>query len=300
MLTTIRQGSSGQDVVTWQKYLGVAADGKFGPATKKATVAKQKSLGVTADGVVGPQTWAAAGIGGASPGTAPGSGGGPVAPPPPLGLPGQGTVPMKTTPVSSAQVAAAFIPAYKKIFGEDAGPVAGPMLLSLAWIETARGTSMQNYNVGNITAGKTYSGAKWEPPWVNVTDASSARNKALHEQMVKGLAPSAFRSYPTLDAGMEDFLRQLKSTFQEVIAAAKTGDPDKFRVALSRKYSGDYKNTKSTATFVQLQKDFVSFFKSTPGMIAAGSAGLILLAGAVVVGLVLWKVYGGKKNDDNR
>jgi len=57
---TIRSGSSGTDVVTWQKFLGLTADGKFGPATQAATVAFQRSKGLTADGVVGPATWAAA------------------------------------------------------------------------------------------------------------------------------------------------------------------------------------------------------------------------------------------------
>ncbi|WP_307824964.1 peptidoglycan-binding domain-containing protein [Streptomyces sp. M2CJ-2] len=35
----------------------VAADGVFGPATKRATVAFQRSHGLTADGIIGPKTW---------------------------------------------------------------------------------------------------------------------------------------------------------------------------------------------------------------------------------------------------
>lgn len=57
---TIQLNSSGPDVVTWQKIVGVAADGKFGPGTKAATIAWQQKKGLVADGIVGPKSWAAA------------------------------------------------------------------------------------------------------------------------------------------------------------------------------------------------------------------------------------------------
>jgi len=60
MPATIRKGSSGPTVVQWQQIIGVAADGKFGPATEAATKSYQASNGLTADGIVGPMTWAKA------------------------------------------------------------------------------------------------------------------------------------------------------------------------------------------------------------------------------------------------
>lgn len=57
---TIKQGSSGSDVIAWQQLIGVTADGKFGPATTTATKTWQKSHGLTADGIVGPKSWSAA------------------------------------------------------------------------------------------------------------------------------------------------------------------------------------------------------------------------------------------------
>lgn len=59
-MNTIRLGSTGPDVVTWQKVLGVTADGSFGPATDTATKAYQKQKGLVVDGVVGPASWAVA------------------------------------------------------------------------------------------------------------------------------------------------------------------------------------------------------------------------------------------------
>jgi peptidoglycan hydrolase-like protein with peptidoglycan-binding domain len=57
---TIKLNSAGADVMTWQKIIGVTADGKFGPLTDKATKLWQQQHGITPDGIVGEQTWAAA------------------------------------------------------------------------------------------------------------------------------------------------------------------------------------------------------------------------------------------------
>lgn len=57
---TLRSGTSGPDVAIWQGFIGVAADGKFGPNTAMATAAWQRGHNLTADGVVGPATKAAA------------------------------------------------------------------------------------------------------------------------------------------------------------------------------------------------------------------------------------------------
>ena len=66
----LRLGSSGQDVITLQYLLNVAAefnpavpapaqDGKFGPGTQQAVAAFQSVAGLEPDGVVGPLTWQA-------------------------------------------------------------------------------------------------------------------------------------------------------------------------------------------------------------------------------------------------
>jgi murein L,D-transpeptidase YcbB/YkuD len=54
---TIRQGSSGSDVIAWQQILGIAQTGVFDAATTAATKKWQLMKGLTADGVVGPLTW---------------------------------------------------------------------------------------------------------------------------------------------------------------------------------------------------------------------------------------------------
>lgn len=54
---TIKQGSKGPFVIEWQNFLGIAADGAFGPQTHNATTAFQRVHGLTPDGIVGANTW---------------------------------------------------------------------------------------------------------------------------------------------------------------------------------------------------------------------------------------------------
>lgn len=58
--STIKQGSTGDNVKEWQRIVGVTVDGKFGPNTVIATKAWQKLHNLTADGIVGPKTWGVA------------------------------------------------------------------------------------------------------------------------------------------------------------------------------------------------------------------------------------------------
>lgn len=55
--TTIRRGSRGAMVKTWQVILGLKPDGVFGRITDRKTRAWQKANGLSPDGVVGSNTW---------------------------------------------------------------------------------------------------------------------------------------------------------------------------------------------------------------------------------------------------
>jgi len=126
--------------------------------------------------------------------------------------------------------------------------------MALVWLETARGKSVQNFNLGNISAGESFEGNAWRPPWFTPDDDSD-RNVKLHQAMLEGRAPRAFRAYDTLEAGAADFMRQLHRTFPEVLDAAADGDPTGFRDALAQKYSKDYENT-PPENFASLAREF--------------------------------------------
>jgi len=66
---TIKRGSKGEPVQRWQKFLGITADGDFGPGTEKSTKTWQSANGLTADGVVGPASWTKAAVMSAPAGT---------------------------------------------------------------------------------------------------------------------------------------------------------------------------------------------------------------------------------------
>jgi hypothetical protein len=55
----LKRGSHGPRVVKVQHWLGIHADGIFGPGTKCAVKRFQSRHGLTADGIVGPATWSA-------------------------------------------------------------------------------------------------------------------------------------------------------------------------------------------------------------------------------------------------
>ncbi|HEY4094217.1 MAG TPA: peptidoglycan-binding protein [Baekduia sp.] len=59
----LRSGSRGARVAAAQAALGLAADGVFGPQTKRAVRAFQRAHGLTVDGRIGPMTSAALGLG---------------------------------------------------------------------------------------------------------------------------------------------------------------------------------------------------------------------------------------------
>ena len=53
----IGSGDTGKAVEVWQKIVGTAEDGEFGPKTKAATIAFQKPYQLEADGIAGPESW---------------------------------------------------------------------------------------------------------------------------------------------------------------------------------------------------------------------------------------------------
>ncbi len=160
------------------------------------------------------------------------------------------------TPLSQS----AFPGLIEQAFQAEQAPLRGVqrmMLAVLASIETGRGRAIQNHNVGNITAGPNYAGAVWRPPWFDPAEAASSERLArLHQEMLAGRAPAAFRAYDSRDEGARDFARVLLRSFPEVMRAALIPNAERFRAALAEKYSPDYRNPKTGEALAQLMREY--------------------------------------------
>jgi len=78
---TLSLGDRGVEVERVQRRLGLTADGRFGPKTRRAVKALQGAGGLVEDGIVGPLTWEALAQGGTTLVAAKRSGGTPAPPP---------------------------------------------------------------------------------------------------------------------------------------------------------------------------------------------------------------------------
>lgn len=199
-------------------------------------------------------------------------------------------VPAVSTPITAEQARVALVAAMPGIDRES-----GTLLLALVWIETARGHLM-NWNAGNITAGAQWSGDAWRPPWfeLNADTLLHPHLVELHEKMLHGQAPSAFRAYGSLVEGFQDFARVLARQFKSVLAAAKTGDARAFVTALHDSgYSRDY-SAAHVPSMTQLQGELAPQFAGFPSAAQVANTAPAFLANltldvgiAVVAGLII-------------
>jgi hypothetical protein len=158
------------------------------------------------------------------------------------------------------------------------------LLLSLFRVETS-GVPMNN-SPGNVTASSRWEGDAWRPPWFE-PNQTNPKLAALHDRMLAGEAPSAFRAYSTPAAGFADWARVLKANFASVLAAAQTGDPHAFVRALHDSgYSKDY-SAAHFPTFVQLREKFLPLVAHLP----AGASGVAGAGALALFGLGLYLAY---------
>jgi hypothetical protein len=153
------------------------------------------------------------------------------------------------------------------------------LIMANVWLETGRGKSLMNHNWGNITAGKSWTGDFWRPPWFNKAevDALPPGTKKdnllnLHARMLKNEVPSKFRAYPSAQAGLNDYLARLGKEFIRMTEAGKTGDALKFAQAIrDTKYNPDAEPVSLSRTLTQLVNEFRSrnLFASLPKAPAA-------------------------------
>lgn len=97
------------------------------------------------------------------------------------------------------------------------------LLLAQIALETARGQSCQNHNVGNITALDSGAADFYRPVWFD-PNQTDPRLQVLHKAMTKGAAPRAFRSFASFTAGVAGYVTAAKHL--GVVEAARSGDAE--------------------------------------------------------------------------
>jgi hypothetical protein len=148
------------------------------------------------------------------------------------------------TDVSEPQMAQAIISAWQQKFGGAPSKEQVAMVLAQNDLETGHRKSMWNYNVGNITTGANGTFDYFD-------------DLATDEQISPGVWKKMnlkYRAYPTLDAGVKDYLNLLSSgRYTKAWEHIKNPDPTSFSKAL--KEAGYY-----TANEAPYTKNLVSLF----------------------------------------
>lgn len=128
-------------------------------------------------------------------------------------------VPRVSTPKSLEEIAAELREAFAAETGRPLDATTGALLTAQILAETANGASVKNNSPANISASKSWPGDAWRPPWFEVNAESGPRMLLLHEQMLRGQAPSAFRAFASWSQGMRDYVGTLQRQFPTILAA---------------------------------------------------------------------------------
>lgn len=197
-------------------------------------------------------------------------------------------VPRKATPVAESDVVRLLPGAFA-----DAGlPLtreAARLFLGLVFLENKRGAGLYNHNWGNLAAGATWKGDLWRPEWYRQSDIDAmpegtrkTRLQDLHNRMGRDV-PSAFRAYPTSDAGLKAFAALFRAQrYAVLLEAANTGKPAEFAAAVKASgYTPDLDVVAHTASYTALVREFerADYFLDLPS--SAPSAGSTLPVAAV-------------------
>lgn len=165
-------------------------------------------------------------------------------------------VPRVRTTINVTVAAAALVAALRAA-GEEPHRQEAELLLGQLWLETGRGAACDNHNVGNITSGSRWTGNFFRPVWYTVTPESSPHLQHLHEQMLAGKAPSAFRAYADFEHGFSDYVANLLHTFPGIVLGARSADAMAVSQAIrSSGYNPDNPVAPTAASLASLQREF--------------------------------------------
>ena len=156
-------------------------------------------------------------------------------------------VDVETTHATPAQMRAAIATAYQNVTGRAPTKGALDTITAQAMVETARGTSMINYNFGGIK-GQSPQGMTTRAKTVEVENG-----KTTH--IVDG-----FRAYGSLQDGATDYVKLLHDRFSSAFSRADAGDVNGFAHEL-----------KSAHYFTANESDYAAALRAQAGISAGAS-----------------------------
>jgi hypothetical protein len=158
------------------------------------------------------------------------------------------------TTLSAPEAAAVLVAAHRAVTSSAPTLARAELELAHAWgLETNRSRGMWRYNWGNISAGGfvqrpegpvevlRWKGDVWRPPWFEPGPDATPATLALHEKMLAGKAPSAFRALGSHVEGAAGLVRLLERPgFAPLKRAAESGDATAYaRAVVSTGYCTD-------------------------------------------------------------
>jgi hypothetical protein len=171
-------------------------------------------------------------------------------------------------------------------------------LLAFLWNENARGRAIIQHNWGNLSSsGK--SGDFWRPPWFDLEkveqmdEPKRSLYRGIHERMLKGQEPSAFRAFPSHEIGAIVWLERLRDRFPTILTASRQNSAVAMQDAIYQSgYCASPACKTNARSYKSLREDvramglFDELGASSNGK---GGAGVLLLgAVAVVGGALVW------------
>jgi hypothetical protein len=209
------------------------------------------------------------------------------------------------TSLTATAAARELVAAYQAVTGKPPSLPLAELNLAHQWLETKGTKAMWRYDWGNLSAGGfvngeeklSWKGDVWRPPWFEPGEGADARTLDLHEKMLAGTAPSAFRGYQSHAEGAEGYVRLLlRPGFAKLLQAGAQGSPRAYAQAVvdtgycrDRGCQPDQMGPALTKVVAQFRRDgvFKTLGLSRPS--SGSSSGAVVL-----VGLVLWSEFQRK------
>lgn len=212
-------------------------------------------------------------------------------------------VPATATPLAASETAPAFLTAWAQVFGGAPTRSQAEWLLAFLWNENAKGRAFIQHNWGNLSTSGN-SGDYWRPPWFDpakfelLPEPKRSLYRSIHERMLRGEEPSAFRAFSSHEIGAIVWLERLRDNFPSILEASRKNSAVAMQDAIFQSHyctspgcrtnAPSYKALRDEVRAMGLFDELAGSSSSSSSSKGSGGAFAVVLLGAVVIGGVAW------------